>query len=220
MNNNFNKASSKTKRILILLAILSVSFLIFIFFNNNESYNQLEFNNLLLVIIGASATILAIVFALSQFILQNVSKKYSPKILDEYENNLEAHRLFFLYLVIISIILVFVVSGKTILVRSGLLHVLIFSGIIYMFIIALIFLIDYIKLMFTYTNPFKYSNLKKSQTIIAFNTKNKDKLNEGFIILGDLSIKSLIENEESVTKHTIQNLYTIFSENIGVENDE
>lgn len=220
MNNNFDNTSVLMKVILLFFTLLTVRLLMCIFFSFHESFEAIDFNNTLFVIIGASATILSIIFALSQFILQNVSRKYSPKIMDEYENNPETSILFFIYLVIISLSLLCIILKDFLFAHADLVYLIIVSTIIFLFGLTLILLINYIKLMFIYTNPFKYLNSKKKEVISAIRDKKEEATGEGFSILGDISIKSLIDNEDAVTIKGIENLDEILSEYIGVKNDD
>jgi len=224
MKFTFDKASNIVKLILLLIAIVAVISIFVLFIFVPIKYSFLDFDGAIFTIMGASATILSIVFGLSQFILQNASKKYSPKIFDDYENDPKIYRLFFFYSVIIGASILFFVT-KDVLITKDVLTILeifsliLFSFILYIFIINLIFLIEYIKCMFVYINPFKFTQHKKNRIIRAIDDEQEKESEEGYSIIGDIAIKSL-SDEEIVSLTGINSIMIIFSNYIGQSDDE
>lgn len=217
--NYFKKIAYYTNLFLLITAIVFVIVIFqscFIFNDFNEHMSNV--NNMLLAIIGASATILAIVFTLSQFILSNVAKKYSPKVFEEYENNPDSFKLFIFYIIIISVSLFFFLTNDKLTAPLEGIYFFVLSFIIFMFIISFILLIRYIEMLFLYVNPFKYGDYKES-LIIKDMVEKEDKVRENIKDMGDISIKSIISEEDSVTLYYIDKLNNIFLESIKEENE-
>lgn len=77
---------------------------------NAELFRELPITAILSTIAGALAAILAIVFAISQIIISNLSERYSPYILERYKEDPKTMRTLFGFVRVItsSILLLFV----------------------------------------------------------------------------------------------------------------
>lgn len=202
-----------TKSILLILAYLSGPVFLYAFLNSNHLLNielmmQVDFSKILTLIIGSLTTLLAIIFALSQFILSNIVEKYSTQIIEKYEKS-SKNKLFILYIFIIifSFLLLAIPNLNT---YFPLYYLIIISLIIYLFIISFVFLVDYISYMFILINPLKFADIQKNDIMEAiFNQKEED-IKFGIIAMGDITIKLMRKGEEKACLKYISYLKEIF----------
>lgn len=226
---------SLTKFFLIILAVLSEIVLICLFINvpvqkmdlkglmltiftlkplyfdiniNLELLKQTNFNKFLTVVISALSTLLAIVFALSQFIISNIMDKYSVQIIEKYEKNSKT-RLFIRYICIISFsfFLMLITNLKTTVPVFYLFSIILIS---YLFIISFAFLIDYINYMFTLINPLKFVDMQKEDIMMAILNQNENDVRLGIIAMGDTTIKLMRKGEEKICLKYIHYFKDIF----------
>jgi hypothetical protein len=211
---------TSTKLFLIVIAIFAELFLILFFLNvtfqfpflsvNITLLNQFSFTSILTLIVATLSTILAIVFALSQFILSNIADKYSIQAIEKYENSPKT-ALFKVYILIITFTFFLLVTSNI----SETIPLLLLIGLIlsiYSFIISFGFLIDYIGYMFTIINPSKFADIQKNDVIKAISLRNDMDTNEGIIAMGDITIKLMRRGEEKVCLKFINHFKEIFIE--------
>lgn len=88
MNDKFDYFSEIGKNsIWVIILIVVILFIRALCLGEAPSVDEESFKNILASILTASITILTIIFALSQFILQSISTNISSRIKTEYENN-------------------------------------------------------------------------------------------------------------------------------------
>jgi hypothetical protein len=186
----------------------------FLLNNYNISFNIDLFNNLpitaiLSTIAGALAAILAIVFAISQIIISNLSERYSPYILERYKNDPKTMRTLFGFVTVIisSISLLLVNAFLPPTISFMLLSVLLF-GFVYSFSLF----IKYFYFMFEIINPLKFTSILEKKTVEQITNQNEKEIQNYISSMGDISIKSLQRNEERVCKEYIQTLHNVFEE--------
>ena len=186
------------------------------FFLNNYSisfnidfFNKLPITAILSTIAGALAAILAIVFAISQIIISNLSERYSPYIFERYKNDPKTIRTLFGFITVItlSILLLFVNAFLPPTVSFMLLSALLL-GLVYSFSLF----INYFNFMFEIINPLEFASILEKYTKEHIKKQNEKETKDYISSLGDISIKSLQRNEERVCKEYIQTLYNIFKE--------
>jgi hypothetical protein len=167
-----------------------------------------NFKDTLTLIIATLATILSIVFALSQFIISNIVDKYSIQMIEKYEKTPET-ALFRVNILIIAItfFLLVIPNLKTSFPLFYTIGV-IFS--IYLFIISFIFLIEFIQYMYAIINPSKFSDNQKEQVITAIISQNEKDVREGIRSMGDIAIKLMRKGEEKVGLKYINHFRDIF----------
>lgn len=173
-----------------LLILFSVNYQ-YPFFNVNE-INLNEFVGILKIIIPSLTTILAILFALSQFILTNIIDKYSSQFVEKHENNSTG---FLLFLYVFTILLSFMLAVLPIakICPQFFIFGLILS--VYLFIISFSVLVDYLHYMFTLINPSKLADVLKDEIINAIINQKEDDVRNDISAMGDIAIK-LVKNQE------------------------
>ena len=176
---------------------------------NDELFNKLPITAILSTIAGALAAILAIVFAISQIIISNLSERYSPYILERYKNDPKTMRTLFGFVTVItlSILLLFVNTFLTPAISFMLLSTLLF-GFVYSFSLF----IKYFQFMFEIINPLEFASILEKETIEYVKKQNEKEIQNYISSLGDISVKSLQRNEERVCNEYIQTLYNVFEE--------
>ena len=201
------------KFVLIISAYSSEILLLNTLFSNSQAVNLefmklIDFSKVLPVVIASLATILAIVFALSQFILSNIVDKYSVQIIEKYEKS-SKNRLFIIYiLIIISAFLLLLIPNP----NSNLLSVFALILITYYFIISFVFLINYIYYMFILINPIKFADVQKKDIMKAIINQNENDVKLEIMAMGDIAIKLMRKGEEKVCLEYIDKLVKIFIE--------
>lgn len=209
-----------TKLFLIIMAILTelilfsffikVAFQFPFIFVNMAKLNPSSFNSILILVVGTLSTILAIVFALSQFIISNIVDKYSVQMIEKYEKSPKI-AIFRINILIISFAF-FLLVAPNLIRQLPLFYIL---GIIlstYSFIISFVFLIDFIEYMFTIINPSKFADTQKKDIIKAIINRNEKDANLGIIAMGDITIKLMRKGEEKVGLKYINYFKDIFME--------
>lgn len=173
------------------------------------------FNEFLKVIIASLSTLLAIIFALSQFILTNIIDRYSMQIIEKYENSSKT-RLFIVYiLIIVFSFFWWVTPNLNTFVPLAYLFGIILA--IYFFIISFVYLIDYIEYMFNLINPLKFANVQKDDVMQAIIDQREEDVKNGINAMGDISIKLMRRGEEKVCLDYINYLKNIFLEFIDLK---
>lgn len=205
-----------TKSFLIIAAILIEFALIYFiylsfqspFIANPEILKQFDFKAILTLIIATLSTILAIVFAVSQFILSNIVDKYSIQIIEKYEKSPKT-RLFAIDIFII-IFTFFLLATPNLNTIFPFLYMIGITISLYFFIISFIFLNDYIKYMFTIINPSKFADEQKNDVIKAIINQNEEDLKQGIIAMGDITYKLMKKGEEKVCLKYLNHFNDIF----------
>jgi len=191
--------------IIILIIILYVNLIyVIIFYNNISNY----FPSLFSLIIGSLITTLAIIFGLSQFLVTNISERYSPKMLDEYENILNKNK----YITILTIsIFIYFILFILYFVYNEIWFEKVILAIFPLFIICLYAILHFFQYVFTIINPRKFSFYLSKE--IKNNIKNIDETNRknNFSIMKDISIKALSRKEEYVSMEYIERYYNIYN---------
>lgn len=177
---------------------------------NNELLNPSNFNEFLKVIIASLSTLLAIVFALSQFILTNIIDRYSMQIIEKYENSSKT-RLFILYILII-VFSVFLWVTPNLSTFSPLAYLFGIILAIYFFIISFAYLVDYIEYMFNLINPLKFADVQKNDVVQAIRDQKEEDVKNGINAMGDITIKLMRRGEEKICLEYIDYIKNIFLE--------
>lgn len=176
---------------------------------NIDLFNNLPITAILSTIAGALAAILAIVFAISQIIISNLSERYSPYILERYKNDPKTMRTLFGFVTVItlSILLLFVNAflPPTILF-------LLLSALLFGFVYSFSLFIKYFQFMFEIINPLEFASILEKESIEQIKNQNEKEIQNYISSLGDISVKSLQRNEERVCNEYIQTLYNVFEE--------
>lgn len=206
-----------TKVVLIILAYFSEILLLYTLFLNPETINfeiikLIDFSKILPIIIASLATLLAIVFALSQFILSNIVDKYSVQIIDKYEKS-SKNRLFIIYILIIVFAFLLLIIPNS---DNNIILVLVRILIIYYFIISFVFLIDYINYMFILINPLKFADVQKKDIMMAIIGHEENDVKLEIMAIGDIAIKLMRKGEEKVCLEYIDKLIKIYLEFIAL----
>ena len=206
---SFHKGfKDKTNFFILSIFLLMVAAVIFGYFNI-DLFNKLPITAILSTIAGALAAILAIVFAISQIIISNLSERYSPYILERYKNDPKTIRTLFGFVTVItlSILLLFVNAFLPPAISFILLSTLLF-GLVYSFSLF----IKYFHFMFEIINPLEFASILEKETIEHIKNQNEKEIQNYISSLGDISVKSLQRNEERVCNEYIQTLYNVFDE--------
>ena len=150
------------------------------------------------------AAILAIVFSISLLAVQIVSDKYTPRVLEYFKKNrLTKLTLFSFLLTIVFCILFLGISDC-----NQSVYTIGFA----LFLVCCCVFVEYFYEMLRIINPIELANLLRNECLK--NVKKQDKEGTENVIdsLGDIAIKTIQRNEETVTKKYIQTLYDVFDE--------
>jgi len=139
-------------------------------FNN---FNKLPITAILSTIAGALAAILAIVFAISQIIISNLSERYSPYILEKYEKDPRTTRTLFFFVTVIvsSISLLFVNAYLRPVISFAFLSLLLF-----LFVYSFHLFIKYFCFLFEIINPLKFASILEKKTLEQIRMRKKSKI--------------------------------------------
>ncbi len=187
---------------------------------NNDSLNlrydlflKIPIDSLLVAIAGALSAILAIVFSLTVISIQSISEKYTPYIIEKYRTNKQTRLTLYAFVLVI-------VSSLSLLLIKELMPaptvIFIFLFLLFGVFLCFALLIKYFDFIFDIINPIKLASILSNESIDYIkNGKEKDKLEEIIITMGDISIKSLQRQEENIASHYISELYGIFLTSIS-----
>jgi len=187
---------------------------------NNDSLNlrydlflKIPIDSLLIAIAGSLSAILAIVFSLTVISIQSISEKYTPYIIEKYRTNKQTR------LTLYAFVSVIVASLSLLLIKELMpapTVIFIFLFLFFGVIICFALLITYFDFIFDIINPIKLASILSNESIDYIkNSKEKEKLEEIIITMGDISIKSLQRHEENIAHHYISELYGIFLTSIS-----
>ncbi|MDR0911967.1 MAG: hypothetical protein LBM96_05110 [Methanobrevibacter sp.] len=162
-------------------------------------FNESIFKDYLIMIISASIAMLSIVFSLSQFILQSIASNISERVKSEFQNN---HLVILFYLIEILLILVCFVGLCLKIINFNFLDECIWIITAILFILSIIYLIKYSRLMFCYFDQKEYIKLSfdNVNSIESFENENNIIKLENLVVIGDISIKSIKSNEDFIYK--------------------
>lgn len=173
----------------------------------DDEFESLPVTSILGPIVGASASILAIVFAISNLIISSISEKYTPHILNVYEKEAPTTKTFYSFLFIsgFSIILLFAYR----LVPPMASFILLISTLT-SFVIALFLLMNYFFYMFKIVNPLSFGDLLKDKAAQAVERQNEQETRDYIVSLGDVSVRAFDRKEARVCMTYIRLLYDVF----------
>ncbi len=158
----------------------------------DDAFGNLTITSILGPIAGASASILAIVFAISNLIVSNISERYSPYVLKIYEEEGFTKKTLYIFASIVgfSVILLFIHG----LIPSLISFILLMSTITG-FMVALFLLMDYFFYMFKIVNPLKFGEILKNRTIQVVERQNEKEVQEYITSLGVVAARAFDRKE-------------------------
>ena len=179
----------------------------------NDLFLKIPIDSLLVAIAGALSAILAIVFSLTVISIQSISEKYTPYIIEKYRTNKQTRLTLYAFVSVIVVSLSLLLTKELMPAPTVIFIVLfLFFGVILCFAL----LITYFDFIFDIINPIKLASILSKESIDYIeNGKEKDKLEETVITMGDISIKSLQRQEENIASHYISELHGIFLTSIS-----
>ena len=150
------------------------------------------------------AAILAIVFSISLLAVQIVSDKYTPRVLEYFKKNRLTKLTLFSFLLTIVFCIFFLGISDC----NQSVYAIGFA----LFLVCCCVFVEYFYEMLRIINPIELANLLRNECLK--NVKKQDKEGTENVIdsLGDIAIKTIQRNEETVTKKYIQTLYDVFDE--------
>jgi len=155
------------------------------------------------VILGASSTIFAISFTISQFMVQRMSTTYSPFILQEYNKWNWPKFGFYAFIVVIIIS-----ASALIITNQGLeakYHYFLIKWTIGGFIGSIVLFTYIFFVMMRFINPLEFAS--KIGNIAMRHFKNDDYGHENLIdIIGDIAISAIQRNESSISLSYVNEL--------------
>lgn len=181
---------------------------------SEEVFGDLPISSILSTIVGAAASILAIVFAISNLIVSNISERYTPHILQVYEEEAPTKRTLLSFVVItaFSMILLFLYQ----LIPSAISFMLLVSAITG-FVTALVFLIDYFFYMFRILNPLRFSDILKNKTLQFVERQNEKEVQDYIMSLGDVAARAFERKEVRICTQYVRILYDVFEGYIALK---
>lgn len=184
---------------------------------DTERFKEIPITTILSVIVGASASILAIVFAISNLIISNISDRYTPLILKSYEQDAPTRRTFYSFVgaTFFSLVSLFIYE----LVPLVISFVLLLSSI-FGFAISLVLLIDYFFYMFRIVNPLRFALILKNKTVKQVQNQDEREVQNSIMSLGDVAVKGFERKELQICSEYIKVLYNIFKEYLDLKKRE
>jgi hypothetical protein len=202
---SFFELQISTREVIIDNQTVSVENKVLVF--RDDVFGNLTVTSILGPIAGGSASILAIVFAISNLIISNISERYSPYILKIYEEEAPTRRTLYSFVLIagFSVVLLFIYR----LIPS------IFSFMFLMltitgFIVALFLLVDYFFYMFKIINPLKFGDVLKRKTLQFVESQDEKEAQEYVIALGDVAVRAYDRKEVTICTLYIKLLADVF----------
>jgi len=171
-----------------------------------RSAEKIPIGSILQTIAGVSATIFAIAFGLSQFVVPSIADKYSPRMLTFFERG-RKYLLAYLLLFLLTFLSITLLIFANALVQSFLSVsvVLLITLLFYYSLIASSFYFAYI---FEVANPLEFCMSIKSQIIGSLD--KRDSVKNGSSALADSAIKALNRGgEEENVKAFLDSLKSI-----------
>lgn len=174
---------------------------------DEEAFDDLPISSILGAITGAAASILAIVFAISNLIISNISEKYTPHILDVYEEEAPTKKTLYSFVLVaaFSVVLLFVYQFIPSAV-SFILSVTTITG----FVIALALLMDYFTYMFKIINPLKFGEVLKNKTLQHVENQDEKEVQDHIMSLGDVTARAFERGEVRICTQYMKFLYDVF----------
>lgn len=174
---------------------------------DEKAFGDLPITSILSAVVGAAASILAIVFAISNLIISNISERYTPHILKVYEEEAPTRRTLLGFVAVAALSTILLLLYQFIPpVVSFVLLVSAITG----FVIVLVLLIDYFFYMFKILNPLKFSDVLKHKTFLLVESQNEEDVKDYIMSLGDVAARAFQRKEVRVCTHYIKALYDIF----------
>nr|QNO47494.1 hypothetical protein MJFALNKJ_00027 [Methanosarcinales archaeon ANME-2c ERB4] len=150
------------------------------------------------------AAILAIVFSISLLAVQIVSDKYTPRVLEYFKKNRLTKLTLFSFLLTIVFCILFLGIHDC----DQSVYVIGFA----LFLVCCCVFVKYFYGILRIINPIELANLLRNECLKNVKKQNKEETENVIDSLGDIAIKTIQRNEETVTKKYIQTLYDVFDE--------
>ena len=148
------------------------------------------------------AAILAIVFSISLLSVQIVSDKYTPRVLEYFKKNRHTKLTLFSFLLTIVFCILFLGISDC----NQSVYAIGFA----LFLVCCCVFVKYFYEMLRIINPIELANLLRNESLKNVKKQNKEGTENAIDSLGDIAIKTIQRNEETVTKKYIQTLYDVF----------
>lgn len=150
------------------------------------------------------AAILAIVFSISLLAVQIVSDKYTPRVLEYFKKNSLTKLTLFSFLSTIVFCILFLGISDC----NQSVYAIGFA----LFLVCCCVFVKYFYGMLRIINPIELANLLRNECLKNVKKQNKEGTENVIDSLGDIAIKTIQRNEETITKKYIQTLYDVFDE--------
>lgn len=183
---------------------------------NKYFIQTIDLGQIFIGISTALAAILAIVFAISQLIISNVSDKYTPHILEKYKEDKRIYLTFSIFIVTILIAIFSSIFVKDI-SNSLKLGILLLTTIL--FGSCFCFLVSYFDYMFDIINPLKFVEKLKEEINDSVKNINENKTKNYVTSLGDIAVKSLRRGEGRTIKQILNTKFEIFENFSALKNN-
>lgn len=173
------------------------------YFLNSNQIDDIEISSVLILIVGALSTILAIVYTLSINSLERIADKYTPHIVDTYRGSKEYR--FTLQLFTMTIILSFllIVLNKLL---SNLASLLWFILVISCFVLCITRLTKYFTFVADIVSPIKFASIIKNQAITHIRNDKEEEAENLITIIEDIVLKSLDRDDKTIAAEYIEKL--------------
>lgn len=179
----------------------------YLFVFRDELFENFTMSSVLAPIIGASASVLAIVFAISNLVISNISERYSPYVLRLHEEEGPTKKTLYSFVVVVgfSVILLFLCRLIPPVI-SFTFFMLNLSG----FVFALFLLLEYFSYMFRIINPLKFGDILKNRTLEVVERREDEEIRNYITSLGDVTVRAFDRKEIGICTFYINLLYDTF----------
>ena len=177
-NSNTSKNQSKFLRSFLITVLTIFTILMIVGFSitcerlNDERYSHCAYDetswsiqnlyNVIGGILTASAAILAITFIITEVVITNISKRYSPRVLDRYLKQRTSHAVFYAWILMATFSALFLFSLDIATPLSGFIMTLI---LVNGFVVSLILFVEHYHKMIKVVNPFTLIDIMGNEGI-------------------------------------------------------
>ncbi len=165
---------------------------------NSASPNLQQFDPspLIEVATGSLATILAIVFGLSQILVSDATKQYGPRMAEI----LRTARRYWFAIAVYSIATVTLLSSLALVHAGAITNLVLALSSIGLFAAMIVILIDYLRFFQDVVDPLRYSKLVANQLTSRLDLTSQ--LKNGALALADAAMKAIIRGGEQASSIT------------------
>jgi hypothetical protein len=185
------------------------------YFLNSKQIDDIEISSVLILIVGALSTILAIVYTLSINSLERIADKYTPHIIDTYRGSKEYRYTLQLFVTTIILSFLLLLLNKFL---SNLTLLVWFILVLSAFVLCITRLTKYFTFIADIINPIKFALMLKNQTIMHIQNNEEEEAKNLITTIEDIILKSLDRDDKTIATEYTEKLDDISYEVLELGN--